>query len=137
MEPDDPLARAILEDAADAVIFADTQGVIRLWNAAAARLFGFSADEALGRSLDLIIPERLREPHWRGFDRAMQHGATRLGGHPTMTRGLHRDGRRLYVEMSFAIVRLPSGAIAGSVAVARDATARHEAQKARPDAPAG
>lgn len=136
MDTSDPLALAILEDAADAVIFSDPQGVIRLWNAAATRLFGFTKDEALGRSLDLIIPERLRDAHWRGFDRAMQSGATRLGGHPTMTRGLHGDGRRLYVEMSFAVVRLPSGAVAGSVAVARDATARHEAQKAQREAPA-
>ena len=131
MNPSDPLAHAILEDAADAIIYSDAKGVIRVWNAAASRLFGFSADEALGRSLDLIIPERLREAHWRGFDQAMQSGATRLGGQPTLTRGLHSDGRRLYVEMSFAVVRLPSGEVAGSVAVARDATARYEEQRAR------
>jgi len=136
MDPSDPLAGAVLEDAADAIIFSDAQGVIRLWNAAATRLFGFTKDEALGRSLDLIIPERLREAHWRGFDRAMQTGATRLRGEPTMTRGLHSEGRRLYVEMSFAVVRLPSGEVAGSVAVARDATARYEAQKAQRQPPA-
>jgi PAS domain S-box-containing protein len=99
--------------------------LIRVWNAAAARIFGFAAEEALGRSLDLIILEHLRQAHWSGFHRATQSGATRLGGRPTMTRGLHQSGMRLYVEMSFAVVRAPSGAIAGSVAVARDATARY------------
>ena len=125
------LAEAILDQAADAVIFADTEGVIRTWNAAAARVFGFSAEEALGKSLDLIIPEHLRQAHWTGFRRAMQSGATRLAGRPTLTRGLHKDGRRLYVEMSFAVVRASSGSVAGAVAVARDATARYEEERAR------
>jgi len=130
-EQDGALALAVLDQAADAVIFADVEGVIRIWNAAAARIFGFSAEEAIGRSLDLIIPEHLRQAHWNGFHRAMQSGATRLGGRPTMTRGLHESGRRLYVEMSFAVVRTPSGTVAGSVSVARDATARYEDEKAR------
>lgn len=130
-EQNEALATAILDQAADAVIFADVEGVIRVWNAAAARIFGFAAAEAIGRSLDLIIPEHLRQAHWIGFRRAMQSGATRLGGQPTMTRGLHQSGKRLYVEMSFAVVRASSGVIAGSVAVARDATTRYEEERAR------
>ena len=130
-EQNQALALAILDQAADAVIFADVEGVIRIWNAAAARIFGFAAEEAIGTSLDLIVPEHLRQAHWRGFRRAMQSGATRLGGRPTMTRGLHQSGRRLYVEMSFAVVRAPSGTIAGSVAIARDATARYEEERTR------
>jgi PAS domain S-box-containing protein len=133
MAQDPWLAQAIVEQAGDAVIFADTEGVIRVWNAAAVRIFGFTKDEALGKSLDLIIPEHLRQAHWAGFRRAMESGATRLGGRPTLTRGLHQSGRRLYVEMSFAVVRAPSGVVAGSVAVARDATVRYEAEKARRD----
>ena len=125
------LAPAVLDQAADAVIFADVEGVIRSWNAAAAQIFGFAAEEAIGRSLNLIIPEHLRQAHWSGFRRAMQSGATRLGGRPTMTRGLHQSGRRLYVEMSFAVVHAPWGTVAGSVSVARDATARHEEERAR------
>jgi|SRR6185312_4294751 PAS domain S-box-containing protein len=131
MEEDCALAQAILAQAADAVIFADTEGVIRIWNAGATRTFGFTEQEALGESLDLIVPERLREAHWTGFRRAMQSGVTRLDGRPTMTRGLHKSGRRLYVEMSFAVVRAVSGVVAGSVAIARDATARYEEQRAR------
>ena len=130
-EQNEALIFAIIDQAADAVIFADVEGVIRVWNGAAARIFGFAAKEAIGRSLDLIIPEHLRRAHWSGFHRAMQSGETRLGGRPTMTRGLHQSGRRLYVEMSFAVVRASSGAIAGSVAVARDETARYEEGRAR------
>jgi PAS domain S-box-containing protein len=131
MEQDSKLAQAILEQAADAVIFADREGVIRLWNRAATALFGFTGEEALGTSLDLIIPEHLRPAHWTGFRRAIESGTTRLGGRPTLTRALHKSGKRLYVDMSFALVRDPGGRIAGSVAIARDATARYEEEKAR------
>jgi PAS domain S-box-containing protein len=128
---DSGLTQAILAQAADAIIFADTEGVIRIWNAAAARIFGFTADETLGSSLDLIIPERLRPAHWTAFQLAMQSGTTRLNGRPTLTRGLHKSGRRLYVEMSFAVVRAPSGLVAGSVAIARNATQRQEEERQR------
>ena len=123
-------AEAILEQAADAVIFADREGAIRVWNAAASALFGFAKEDALGANLELIMPEHLRKAHWAGFDRAMASGTTRLGGQATLTRALHKDGRRLYVEMSFAVVRRGSE-VAGAVAIARDATARHAGQKAR------
>ena len=119
-----PLDQLILEQAADALIYANRQGIIERWNQAAATLFGFSADEAIGRSLDLIIPERLRAGHWRGFEAAMASGATRLHGHPTMTRADHKSGARLYVEMSFALVRDGAGTVIGSVALARDASER-------------
>ena len=127
---DKELADAILDQATDAVIFADREGVIRAWNRAAADLFGFSAGEALGGSLDLIVPDHLRQAHWAGFRRAIESGTTRLAGRATITRALHKSGARLYVEMSFAVVRGPAGQVAGSVAIARDATARHEEQKA-------
>jgi PAS domain S-box-containing protein len=125
------LLQAIIDQTADAVVFADTKGTIRIWNAAAERLFGFGAEEAVGTSLDLIIPERLRPQHWAGFDRAMASGATRLDGRPTVTRGLHKSGQRLYVEMTFAVVRDASGVVAGSISIARDVTARYEAERAR------
>src|SRR3954468_4130704 len=129
------LAASILEDAADAVIFADREGLICVWNPAATAVFGFAADEALGASLDLIIPPRLREAHWAGYRRAIETGATRLGGRATITRGVHKTGKRLYVEMSFAIVRSADGQVAGSVAIARDATERHEKSAAKAGTP--
>ena len=117
------LDEAIIESAADALIFADRSGTIRRWNRAAGALFGFAPDEALGKSLDLIVPEDLRAPHWRGFDAAMQSGALKLDGRPTLTRATHKAGHRLYVEMTFALV-LADGSAEGAVAIARDATER-------------
>lgn len=126
-----PLAERILDDAADAVIYADRSGAIIRWNPAAAALFGFSPDEALGQSLDLIIPERLRAAHWRGYEAAMTKGTMKLQGRPTLTRASHKSGRKLYVEMTFAIVRGgATGEVLGSVAVARDVTERVERERA-------
>lgn len=128
---DHDLAEDILAAAADAIVYADRDGTIVRWNPAAAALFGFSSQEALGQNLDIIIPEHLRAAHWRGFDAAMSEGVLRLHGRPTLTRALHKSGRRLYVEMTFAIVRASDGAaVLGSVAVARDATERVEREKA-------
>jgi len=132
------LDRSIVEHIAEAVVFANRDGVIERWNAAAAAMFGFSAAEAIGQSLDLMIPEHLRAAHWRGFDAAMNSGTLRLNGCATLTRGLHKSGRKLYIEMSFAIVRDAALAVVGSVAVARDVTARVEREKAaRASAPSG
>jgi len=122
---------AIVAQTADAFVFANPAGEIRIWNAAAARLFGYSAEEAVGRMVDLIIPEKLREAHWNGFRRAMGSGALRLEGRPTITRAQHKSGARLYVEMTFAVVRANDGAVLGSVAVARDATERYERERAQ------
>jgi len=123
------LAEQILEHTAEAVIYANRQGVIERWNAASTAMFGFSAEQALGQSLDLIIPERLRAAHWRGFDAAMKSGGTRLHGRPTLTSALHVSGDKRYVEMSFAVVSAPDGTALGSVAIARDVTERVEREK--------
>ena len=128
--PSPDLAEAILEQCADALIYADREGKIRRWNAAAQALFGFSQEQALGQSLDLIIPEHLRAGHWRGFQAAMATGALRLHGQATLTRSLHASGAKCYVEMSFAVVRDAQGQPIGSVAMARDATAKVEREKA-------
>ncbi len=122
-------AERIIDQMADALIYSDRDGTIRRWNQGAQQLFGFSAAEALGQSLDLIIPENLRAAHWRGFHAAVQGGHTRLNGRPTLTRALHRDGHKLYVEMSFALVT-DAEAVVGSVAVARDVTEKVERDKA-------
>lgn len=114
-------------DAGDALIFIDLQGVIRVWNAMAAALFGFGPEEALGQSVDLIIPEHLRAAHWRGFHRAIAAGHT-ASREVRTTRGVHQSGRKLYVDMSFAIVTDGRGAALGSVAMARDATERYLAE---------
>lgn len=117
--------RLIMEQMSDALIYSDRQGIICQWNPAAELLFGFDRANAVGQSLDLIIPERLREAHWVGFDRAMSSGTTRLEGRATVTRALTASGKTIYVEMSFAVICDGSNNVIGSVAVARDATQRH------------
>ncbi len=136
-QTDSPLAERVLACMMEAVIHADRQGLIALWNPAAETMFGFSTAEAIGQSLDIIIPERLREAHWRGFHAAIASGRTRLNGRPTVTRALHKSGATLYVEMSFAMVCATTGEVIGSVAVARDATERVQREKAARSAGAG
>jgi len=128
--PSDLDAR-ILDDVADALIYADRSGTIARWNRASITLFGFTAEEALGQSLDLIIPEHLRAAHWKGFDAALESGIMKLAGRPTLTRATHKDGRKLYIEMTFALVRDQGGAVLGSVAMARDVTERVVRERGR------
>jgi len=95
----------VLSRKADAVICADPAGTIIRWNRASTALFDHSAEEALGQGIDVIIPEHLRAAHRSGFDAAMTKGALKLQGRPTLTRALHKSRRRLYVEMTFALVK--------------------------------
>lgn len=124
------LGEWILDQVGDALIYAGRDGIIARWNQAAWRLFGYLPSEALGQNLDLIIPEHLRAAHWAGFNAAIASGKTRLEGRPTLTRAVHKDGRKLYVEMTFALVKDTAGTPLGSVAMARDVTARVEKERA-------
>lgn len=124
------LGDLILEQTADALIYANHEGVIERWNAAATSMFGYAFAEAYGQSLDLIIPESLRAAHWRGFEAAMANGSTRLQGRPTLTRAERKTGERIYVEMSFSLVSDELGKAIGSVAMARDVTERVLREKA-------
>ena len=129
--PDDPLLyKDVVEQLPDAVVVADPDGGILVWNRAAEALFGFTAAEAIGSSLDIIIPERFRAAHWEGFRRAVETGRTRLGSQVRTTRSMHKLGHKLYVDLSFGLVTDAAGAVIGSMAVARDCTARYEADKA-------
>src|SRR5687768_17140896 len=98
------LYQTAMEQSPDAMIFADGEGIIRLWNARAAEMFGYAAAEAIGKSLDLIIPQHLRAAHWQGYRRAIAAGRTRSDARPMLTRGTHKDGSKLYVELAFGIV---------------------------------
>lgn len=114
----------IIRGMSEALIFADTEGIIRNWNPGAEAVFGYASSEAVGQSLDLIIPERLRKAHWDGFNNALARGATVHGRRSMVTRSLHKDGQTVYVDMSFAVVKNAAGEVTGSVAIARDATQR-------------
>ena len=125
------LADLILDQVADAVICTDPSGAISRWNRASAALFGDSASEAIGHSVVLIIPQHLRAAHWSGFEAAMTKGVLKLQGRPTLTRAQHQSGRRLYIEMTFAIVKDDAETeVLGSVAMARDVTLRVERERA-------
>ena len=121
---------AIVEQTPDAIIFADCDGLIRVWNRGAEAVFGFSAAEVVGRSLDVIVPERFRAAHWAGFRQAVECGRTQHGGQVRTTRSMHKLGGTLYVDLSFGLVRNEAGSVIGSVAVGRDCSARYLSEKA-------
>ena len=116
----------LVQDSPDAMVFADLAGVIRVWNAAAARIFGHTPEAAIGQTLDLIVPERFREQHWTGFHRAIADGATKYLGQSLPTRSMRADGSAFYVELSFAILLDSDGTALGALATARDITERFE-----------
>jgi len=119
MENPQRLAERIVEQSPDALIFADRDGIIRIWNARAQALFGYSAGEAAGKSLDLIIPEHLRAGHWRGYRAAIAAGRTRLAGTPMRTRATHKDGSKVYVDLAFAVVSDEARGVLGALATGR------------------
>lgn len=125
----DWLCRKIVEESPVAILFADREGKIRLWNAASEAMFGYTADEALGQSMDLIVPERQRARHWEGWDRVMATGVTRYGHDVLAVPALRKDGSRISVEFYILLLRGPGGEILGAAAVLQDVTARWQQQK--------
>jgi len=124
------LYQEIVEQTPDAIIFADPKGIIRLWNDSAEAIFGYPSSEALDQSLNLIIPEELRKAHWIGFDLAMKAGHTKYGRKVMTTRSIHKNGERIYVSLSFSVIRDKAGTSIGVLAQARDFTARYLEEKA-------
>ena len=132
-ELDASIYRAILEQAPDAILYADHDGIIRLWNQGAERIFGFSAAEALGRSLDLIIPEPQRQRHWDGYRQTMATGTTRYGTALLAVPALHCSGDRISTEFSIIMLRDQDGKPCGVAAILRDVSERHAREKALRD----
>lgn len=127
--PSSWLFQRIVEEMPEAVIVSNRAGVIVLWNRAAEVMFGHSAAEAMGQSLDLIIPERFRARHWEGYRRVMSSGVTRYGHELLAVPAIRKDGRRISLEFSIALLRDDSGALAGAAAIIRDVTARWERER--------
>jgi PAS domain S-box-containing protein len=121
---------AWIRAAGDAVIAAGSDGKIILWNPAAERMFGFTAEEALGRSLDLIIPERFRARHWSGYAHVMSVGETRYGTEVLRVPALHKDGRSLSIAFTVALLRGEDGKPSAIVAIVRDETTRWNEERA-------
>ena len=125
------IAEALLASGADAVVATDRDGIIRHWNPGAERIFGHSAAEAVGQSLDLIIPENLRARHWEGYRHVMQTGQSRYGeGDLLAVPGLRKDGSRVSLEFTVTTIRDEAGEMVGVAAILRDVTARFEEMKA-------
>jgi len=124
------LGRMILDQMLDAVIFADRDGIIRLWNRGAEVIFGYPASEAIGAPLDMLVPERMKAAHAAGFREAVRTGSLKLHGEVMTTRANHKYGSRLYVDFSFGLLKDGHGATVGVFAVGRDVTARHMGQVA-------
>jgi PAS domain S-box-containing protein len=110
----------------DAIVISDARGSITLWNPGAERMFGFTQDEAMGKSLDLIIPERLRGRHWDGYHQTMATGETRYGNDVLRVPAVHKDGRALSISFTVALLHSPQNELTGIVAVIRDETSRFQ-----------
>lgn len=135
-DPDTPqwdhssLCDRVIAHMHEAVIVVDRTEIVRLWNPGAENLFGYAAHEVLGKNLDLIVPERLRQAHSSGFRNAVDTGHTKYGGKVMTTRSVHKNGNKIYVDLSFALLRDDAGTVMGVSAVARDCTASYLAAQA-------
>ncbi len=125
----DRLLWQLLQDSPDAILIADRDGAIRFWNRGAERMFGHTATEALGQSLDLIIPENLRARHWQGYFRVMNTGQTKYLTEKLTSPGVRKDGSRLSLEFSMVLLRDDQGWMEGCATIMRDVTARWQKEK--------
>jgi len=114
--------RQIVDLSQDGIMFADRDGNIRLWNSGAETIFGYTSEEAVGNSLDLIIPEKLCQRHWEGYHKVMDTGKTRYGTELLKVPALKKDGERISVEFSIVLVRDNQNKVLGSAAIMRDVT---------------
>ena len=130
IDSDTLLCRRIVEKARDAVIFSDREGLIRLWNSGAERKFMYLAEEALGRALDIIIPEQLRERHWEGYRKVMSIGRSRYESDLLAVPAIRKDGSRISVEFTLVPIYDERGQMDGIAAIIRDVTERWNQEKA-------
>ena len=120
----------LVEAVGDAMMVADANGAITLWNPAAQRMFGYTEEEALGKSLDIIIPQRQQQRHWDGYTKTMQTGVTRYGHDVLRVPAMHKDGHTLSIAFTVALLLAPDGKVGGIAAVVRDETSRFAEERA-------
>lgn len=125
----DRLLEQLVNDAPDAILISDLKGIIRFWNSGAEQMFGHAADEAVGQSLDLIIPESLRNRHWDGYWRVMASGETKYKTGLLSSPGVRKDGTRVSLEFSMVLLRDEDGVMAGCASIMRDVTERWKNEK--------
>ncbi len=119
-----PDLKQLVEGAADAIVVCDAQGAITFWNRSAERIFGFTDADALGQSLDLIIPQRQRQRHWDGYQKTMDTGVTKYGADLLRVPALHKDGGTLSIAFTVSMLHTADGKVSGIVAIVRDETRR-------------
>ena len=124
------LCEGIVEQVPLAIIFGDREGIVRLWNKGAEAMFGWTAEEALGKSMDMIIPEKHRARHWEGYFQVMETGTTKYGTSVLAVPAVTKDGRRISVEFNVALLKGPDGRVLGAAASIQDVSARWERDKA-------
>ena len=131
MSLSDTLADAVLSTNSDAIIAADREGIIRFWNPGAERIFGYARGAAVGQSLDIIIPERLRKRHWDGYRQVIETGESRYGqGDILAVPGIRKDGCGVSIEFTIVPLRAGTGELIGLAAIMRDVTKRFEEVRA-------
>ena len=119
----------VVRAAPDAIVVAKADGTIELWNPGAERLFGFMEAEALGQSLDLIIPEKYREPHWEGYREVMRTGRTQYGEQVLRVPALRKDGSRVSIAFTVGLLKGTGGQVESIFAIMRDDTESFNTQK--------
>ena len=123
------LSEQIIQESPVGIVFADAEGAIRLWNRGAEQMFGYTAAEAVGQSLDMIIPERHRAKHWEGWNVVMRTGVTKYARNVLAVPALRKDGTRISIEFTVTLLRSADG-VCGAAAMIQDVTARWERDKA-------
>jgi PAS domain S-box-containing protein len=121
---------ALVSAIGDAIVVSDREGKVIVWNPAAERMFGFSEAEALGQSMDMIIPERLRKRHWEGFDKSMETGTTRYGHDVLRVPAVDKAGRAMSIAFTVAMLFGPDGKVSAIASVIRDETSRFAEDRA-------
>jgi PAS domain S-box-containing protein len=121
--------RQIIENSQDAILFADQDGRIDLWNSGAEAIFGYTKEEVRGKSLDLIVPEKLRQRHWDGYQKVMKTGKSRYGKELLKVPAIRKDGTSISVEFTIVLVRNQRNEIMGTAAIIRDVTERWKHEK--------
>jgi PAS domain S-box-containing protein len=124
MDIADDLLAELLRTMGDGVIIADAEGRITFWNQGAELIFGWPEQEALGQTLDLIIPERLRDRHWEGYRKTMATGETRYGHDLLRVPAVNRAGDRMSIAFTVTLLGGDGGRPRGIAAVVRDETQR-------------
>lgn len=122
--------QALVTGVGDGIMAANAKGLITLWNPACTRMFGFTEADALGKSLDLIIPQRQQKPHWEGYDKTMATGITKYGNDVLRVPAVHKDGHTLSIAFTVSMLHNPDGSVSAIVAVIRNESVKFAEERA-------